>query len=63
MSFNSKLSQEVASLTKIMTCILTIEICRDLDLDKYATEVTIGKMETSIGGTTADLEEGQIYTI
>jgi len=46
-----------------MTCILTIEICRDLDLDKYATEVTIGKMETSIGGTTADLEEGQIYTI
>jgi D-alanyl-D-alanine carboxypeptidase len=62
-SFNSKLSQEVASLTKIMTCILTIEICRDLDLDKYATEVTIGKMETSIGGTTADLEEGQIYTI
>lgn len=63
MSFNSKLSQEVASLTKIMTCILTLEICQDLGLDKYATEVMIGRMETSVGGTTADLEEGQVYTI
>jgi D-alanyl-D-alanine carboxypeptidase len=26
-AFNSKLSVEIASLTKIMTCILTIEIC------------------------------------
>jgi hypothetical protein len=46
-----------------MTCVLTLEICKDLGLDKYATEVVIGKMETSVGGTTADLEEGQVYTI
>lgn len=26
-AFNSKNSQEVASLTKIMTCILALEIC------------------------------------
>jgi D-alanyl-D-alanine carboxypeptidase (penicillin-binding protein 5/6) len=46
-----------------MTCVLTLEICKDFCIDKYATEVTVGRMETTVGGTTADLEEGQVYTI
>jgi D-alanyl-D-alanine carboxypeptidase len=33
-AFNSKNSQEVASLTKIMTCILTLEVCSDFKVDK-----------------------------
>lgn len=32
-------------------------------VDIYCEEVLIGKMESSIGGTTAHLQKGQIYTI
>lgn len=43
-AFNSKNSQEVASLTKIMTCIVTLQLCRDFEVNKAAEEVIIGKM-------------------
>ena len=62
-SFNSKTSYEVASLTKIMTCIITIEICEKYDVCREKEQVVVGKMESSIGGTSAQLKKGQIYTI
>ena len=62
-SFNSKTSYEVASLTKIMTCIITIEICEKYDVYREKEQVVVGKMESSIGGTSAHLRKGQIYTI
>ena len=61
--YNSKTSQEVASLTKIMTCVVTIELCERLNINIDREEVTIGKFESSIGGTTAELRQGQIYTV
>lgn len=42
-SYNSKNSQEVASLTKIMTCILTIEFCQNNSLNIHEEEVKIGR--------------------
>lgn len=62
-SYNSKNSQEVASLTKIMTCILTIEFCQNNSLNIQEEEVKIGRFESLIGGTSAELEQGQVYTI
>lgn len=41
--FNSKNSQEVASLTKIMTCIVVLETSDRLKLVLEEEEVTIGK--------------------
>lgn len=40
-SSHSKSKQEIASLTKVMTAILIIEICRLISVDIYAEEVTI----------------------
>ena len=62
-SFNSKNAQEVASLTKIMTCVVTLEICSGCGVDRWAEEVTVGRMEAGVGGTTASLSAGQIYTV
>jgi D-alanyl-D-alanine carboxypeptidase len=62
-SFNSKNSQEVASLTKIMTCVLTLELCEELGVDRGGEEVVVGKMEAGVGGTTALLVPGQVYTV
>ena len=50
-------------MTKIMTCIVTIELCSEFSVDMRAEEVVIGKMESSIGGTSAQLRSGQIYNI
>lgn len=54
-SFNSKNSQEVASLTKIMTCLVTLELCQKFNVNRLAEEVEIGNMEANLGGTTANL--------
>lgn len=32
-AFNTKIGLEVASLTKIMTCLLSIEICQKFNID------------------------------
>ena len=41
--FNSKSSQEVASLTKIMTCIVVLETSQKLKIALEEEEVTVGK--------------------
>ena len=62
-SLNSKSGQEVASLTKIMTCMVVIETCQNLGVHLDQEEVVIGKKEANIGGTSACLDPFQIYTI
>lgn len=41
--YNSKNSQEVASLTKIMTCIVAIELCQNTKTSMDLEEIKIGK--------------------
>ena len=62
-SQNSRCMVEVASLTKIMTCIVALEICSTNGLDANKEEVYVGKFESNIGGTTAHLSEGEFYTL
>lgn len=42
-TFNSKFKMEIASLTKIMTCIVAIEICERFNIDPLIEEIKIGK--------------------
>ena len=46
-----------------MTCIVVLELCEYFGVKREAEEVLVGKMESSIGGTTARLQKGQIYSI
>lgn len=62
-SFNSRNAVEIASLTKIMTCIIAIEICQKYKLDSKQQTILIGKFESNIGGTSAQICEGETYTL
>ena len=62
-SLNSRNMVEVASLTKIMSCILAIELCERLKLDSEEEHIKIGTFESNIAGTSAQLSEGEIYTL
>ena len=61
-SWNSKTMVEIASLTKIMTCVCLLRIIDDYHLD-FDQQVEIGIVETSIIGTSAKLRKGQRYTV
>ena len=62
-SVNPRVSVEMASLTKIMTCIVSLEIAKKLCVNVKQEEVTIGLFEENIGGTSAHIKKGEIYTI
>lgn len=55
---NSKINLEIASLTKIMTCLLTIELCELHKIDIKTQTVKISYFEVNIEGTKADIEPG-----
>lgn len=57
-AFNIKTSCEIASLTKIMTCIIVIETCEKAGIDPRTEKYRVGQFESSIRGTTADIEVG-----
>jgi serine-type D-Ala-D-Ala carboxypeptidase (penicillin-binding protein 5/6) len=42
---------------------LILELCKRFSIDKYAEEITVTSYESRIGGTSATLREGEIYTI
>lgn len=42
-SHNSRTSMEIASLTKIMTCIVALEICDDYCIEASSQKIAIGK--------------------
>lgn len=57
-AFNTKINLEIASLTKIMTCILALEICEHAKVDIESVNVTIDDFDTKIEGTSAELSPG-----
>lgn len=62
-SLNSRTAVEIASLTKIMTCIVTITIGKRFDLNLEEQFATIGLFEQNIGGTSANIKKGEIYSV
>lgn len=54
---------EIASLTKIITCFLTIRLCWRLSIDTNIHKIAISKNSEKTTGTSANLKFGQIYTI
>jgi hypothetical protein len=62
-SLNSRTAVEIASLTKIMTCIVALDLSRKYDLLLAQEMVTIGLFEQNIGGTSANVKKGEIYSI
>lgn len=59
-SWNSQSSLEIASLTKIMTCLVVLRLADPHALKDY---VTVGAVETNITGTKAGLLKGYRYTL
>jgi D-alanyl-D-alanine carboxypeptidase len=48
----------MASLTKIMTCIVALDIAKKYNLNLNEEIVTIGLFEQNIGGTSANIKKG-----
>ena len=46
-----------------MTCALALEICHKFGVNLKKHEYDIGPFETSIEGTSAELKNGEVYTI
>ena len=46
-----------------MTCIVTIELAKKLSIDLDFEEVKVGNFEQNIGGTSANIKKGEIYTV
>lgn len=47
---------EIASLTKIMTCLLVILITNKFSIDRKTTYIKVGQKASNIQGTSANLE-------
>lgn len=62
-SLNSRTAVEIASLTKIMTCVIALDLSKRFSLDLKEEIVKIGLFEQHIGGTSANIKKGEIYTI
>ena len=54
---------EIASLTKIMTFYAVLTICREMDLNPEKERVQIDAKAADISGTSAELYEGDWYTV
>ena len=50
--------REIASLTKIMTCIVSLRLANELSLDLNTTFFTVSEFAASTAGTTAYLKTG-----
>ena len=46
-----------------MTFILALELCERFKVDSKKQRIVIGKFESNIGGTSAQISEGEIYTL
>ena len=62
-ALNSRTAYEMASLTKIMTCIVIVELTQKMQIDTHREKYQIGIFESQISGTSAEIEPGEIYTI
>lgn len=57
-SLNSRTAIEIASLTKIMTCITAIDIAKSCCIKVEEEFVVVGAFEENIGGTSANIKKG-----
>ena len=55
--------REIASLTKIMTMFVVIQIIRKIRLDASKTNLQVSKNAATIGGSTAKLRTGDILSV
>jgi D-alanyl-D-alanine carboxypeptidase (penicillin-binding protein 5/6) len=46
-----------------MTCILILDIAKKYSIDLKQETVTIGSFEQNIGGTSANIQKGEIYSV
>lgn len=46
-----------------MTCILALSLCEKYGLNSEEEKILVGKFESNIGGTSAQLSEGETYTL
>lgn len=54
---------EIASLTKIMTFYVVLQIIKNNKIDPHTEIVVVGMSSTKICGTSAKLEAGEEYTV
>lgn len=55
--------REIASLTKIMTAFVVIQIIRKIKLNAKKTLLQVSKNAASIGGTSAKLKSGDVLSV
>jgi D-alanyl-D-alanine carboxypeptidase len=55
--------REMASLTKIMTCVVSLQLAADLKLNIHKTWFRVSQLAANIIGTSANLTENQRVTI
>ena len=55
--------REIASLTKIMTCWVVINLCKDYSINPAQTYVMVSDTAAAVRGTSASLKSGDILTV
>lgn len=55
--------REIASMTKIMTCFVVIQIIRKIKLNAEKTLLQVSKNAATVGGTSAKLKTGDVLSI
>lgn len=55
--------REIASLTKIMTCFVVVQIVRKIKLDAQKTMLQVSKTAATVGGTSAKLRSGDVLSV
>ena len=55
--------REMASITKVMTSFVTLQICQRIKLDMRRTMFKVSKSSASMGGTSAKLRTGDILSV
>ena len=55
--------REMASLTKMMTALVTLQLSKEFDIDMKTTYFPVDKVAANTIGTTANLIEGQCVTV
>ena len=55
--------REIASLTKIMTCFVVIQIVRKIRLNAQRTFLQVSKNAATVGGTSAKLRTGDVLSV
>jgi len=55
--------REIASLTKIMTSFVVVQIIRKIKLNARKTMLQVSKNAASIGGTSAKLKPGDVLSV